>query len=44
MTVKLARAAAERSNVSQDVAVAARPGNRYICIVRMQFITFQEIT
>lgn len=31
MNVKLARAAAERSNVSQDVVVAARPGNIYLC-------------
>jgi len=30
MNVKFARAAAERSSVSQDAVVAARPGN--ICL------------
>jgi len=30
MNVKFARAAAERSSVSQDAVVAARPGNIYL--------------
>jgi len=30
MNVKFARAAAERSSVSQDAVVATRPGNIYL--------------
>lgn len=40
MNVKFARAAAERSSVSQDAVVAARPGNICIRWIRVQVIIF----